>query len=113
MTNQEALSHDMDDIKHEQKHVILELSEMKSIISELKTDIRWIRETMDNINDRFESCSSCNNSEYLISQTKANQKVLGDVKDSVGKIKYTAAGVSLGVSIVVAVLSIAWSIRMS
>lgn len=60
-------------------------------------DIEWMREKLDDIDNKFDKCGFCKNPD----ESTTIKKSIQEIKDEQNKVKYTAIGAATILSIVV------------
>lgn len=81
-------------------------------VTSMSRDTEWMCEKIDDINNKFDKCNLCKSSEEIIEKINDNKENIKNIKDndirelrdSQSKIKYTAGGISVGVSIITVIV---------
>lgn len=88
-----------------------ENSAMKSDIAEIKNDICWIKSTTDNFNTKFSGCKVCSDPEEVIQNYSKLKKTVYELRDSFNQIKWTSAGISAGISIIILIIAFLYKLN--
>lgn len=75
-------------------------SNMQVSLSELKTDVRWIKESLAELN----TCKICRNQDNITARVSEHNKEIVELKENISKVNWTAVGISAGVSFTTATL---------
>ena len=100
----ERIYNNIDDIKKEQ-------AAMGTIISQLSTDISWIKSAVERLNNNFESCKVCSHSDEIVENHNKLKKLVFELKDKFNEIRWTAAGISAGISIIILIIAFLYKLN--
>lgn len=103
-TTMERMYNDISEIRREN-------SAMKSDIAEIKNDIIWIKLAIDNFNTKFSGCRVCSDPEEMIENHSKLKKIVYELRDSFNQIKWTSAGISAGISIIILIIAFLYKLN--
>ena len=88
------LHQEVTDLRNEQTEFRISITKY---VTSTSRDTEWIREKMDDINNKFDKCGFCKNPEESITIKKSIQ----EIRDEQNKVKWTAIGAASILSIII------------
>lgn len=105
-----ALEETVDKLYEEVQSIRAEQSDINSKFGRLETHMEWIRESIAEVNNGLKNCQICRNSKDIIDRLDKNDTEIKVARETGNSIKWTATGISIGVSIIITILAFIFSI---
>jgi len=77
----------LSDIEIPTNRIIGELTILTQKVAEVKTDMHWIKKSIEKIDKQLTTCRACVGSEYIYNNINSNNTRLTSLEDDISKIK--------------------------
>lgn len=76
-----------------------QINDLKVQVAEISTDIKWMRSSIEILNEKLGQCTVCRNATTLMKEMEKNTNDIVIIHDEVNASKNKAIGISIGVSL--------------